>query len=197
MDSALWVLGAAAALLAVVLVLAYQYNRMVVLRNRIREAWSNVDTELRRRHDLVPNLVAAVKGYAAHERAVADAVLQARAAALAGNGRPAAQAASENALVSALDRLLALAEAYPRLQASANFLRLQEELAMSEDRIQAARRFYNANVRDYRNRTRQVPGALFASLFRMPEEEYFEVGSAHVRHPVPVAFAPSAGLGGA
>jgi LemA protein len=184
----LWGLGAAVVALLVA-VPWFQYNRMVALRNRCKESWSNVDTELRRRHDLVPNLVAAVKGYAKHERDVVDSVVRARAAALAAGAHVTKLAAEEDRLVVALDRLLALAEAYPALRASENFLRLQEELAVTEDRIQAARRFYNANVRDYRNQTRQVPGVLFAGLFGMREIEFFELSSPSLRRAPAVALA--------
>ena len=166
----------------------FQFNRMTGLRNRVAESWSNVDTELKRRYDLIPNLVATVKGYAAHESQVFNAVSQARAAAVASKGRPATQAQDENVLVGAIDRLLAVAEAYPQLKASGNFLSLQQELALTEDRIQAARRFYNANVRDYRNQTRQFPGALFAGMFGMGELDYFEIGSPHFRQSPAVAF---------
>lgn len=160
---ALVVLALAAALV--------QFNRMVALRNRCAESWSNVDTELRRRHDLVPNLVATVQGYARHERAVLAQVAEARARALSAKGR-AELAREEDALGRGLDRLLAVAEAYPALQASAHFLRLQEELAITEDRIQAARRFYNANVRDLRNQVRQFPGVLLAGLYGVRDTEF-------------------------
>lgn len=173
--------GALGLVVLVGFVAIFQFNRMVALRNRCAESWSNVDTELRRRYELIPNLVATVKGYAKHEQDVLAAVVQARAAALASTGRPTDQARDENTLVRALDRLLAVAEAYPQLKASSNFLRLQEELAMTEDRIQAARRFYNANVRDYRNQTRQFPGVVFAGLYRMREIDFFEIESPHMR----------------
>jgi len=176
----LWFAVAALGAVAV-LVPIFQYNRMVSLRNRCKESWSNVDTELRRRYELIPNLVATVKGYARHEQGTVAAVVQARARALASTGRPASQALDENVLVHAIDRLLAVAEAYPDLKASQNFLQLQTELAVTEDRIQAARRFYNGNVRDYRNQTRQFPGVLFAGLFGMGEVEFFEIGSPHYR----------------
>lgn len=174
------VVWTAIAVAVVGLLVLYQHNRMVTLRNRCTESWANVDTELRRRHDLVPNLVAAVKGAAAHERAVVAAVTQARAHALAAKDRRSLEGA-ENELARAMGRLLALAEAYPSLKASRNFLHLQDELAITEDRIQAARRFYNANVRDYRDQTRQFPGVLVASLFRFGEVPFFEVESPAMR----------------
>jgi LemA protein len=186
---ALWLYLAGGSLLVVGLVVLYQYNRMVTLRNRCTESWSNVDTELRRRHDLVPNLVAAVKGAAAHERATLAAVTEARARAVAAADRSSLEGA-ENALGRAMERLLALAEAYPSLKASQNFLQLQDELAITEDRIQAARRFYNGNVRDYRNQTRQFPGVLVARSFHFGEVAFFEVESAAMRR------APAIAVGG-
>ncbi|HUR24668.1 MAG TPA: LemA family protein [Candidatus Thermoplasmatota archaeon] len=165
----------------------YQYNRMVTLRNRCTESWANVDAELRRRHDLVPNLVAAVQGAAGHERAVLAAVTEARARAMAvGQDRRSLEGA-ENGLARAMGRLLALAEAYPSLKASRNFLQLQEELSLTEDRIQAARRFYNGNVRDYRDQTRQFPGVLVARAFRFGDVPFFEVESPAMRRAPTVA----------
>ncbi|MES2155913.1 MAG: LemA family protein [bacterium] len=173
------------AILGLILIVAipwFQYNRMVTLRNRCSESWSNVDTELKRRYDLIPNLVATVKGYAAHEKEVLTQVVQARAAAIASSTTGAARhAANENALVGAMNRLLAVAEAYPTLRANTNFLQLQTELALTEDRIQAARRFYNANVRDFRNQTHTFPGVFFAGWFGMRDIAFFEVGSPAFR----------------
>ena len=123
------------------------YNGFVRLRNLVQEAWRQIDVELHRRHDLIPNLVDTVKGYAAHERGVFEAVTQARATAAAPGSTPAEQAAQENALTGALRQLFAVAEAYPQLRASENFGQLQAELTNTEDRIAAGRRFYNANVR--------------------------------------------------
>jgi LemA protein len=177
---AFWQVVVVGLLVLVGLALLYQYNRMVTLRNRCRESWSNVDAELRRRHDLVPNLVAAVKGAAAHERKVLAAVTEARGRALAARDRRTLEGA-ENELARAMGRLLALAEDYPKLQASRNFLQLQDELAITEDRIQAARRFYNGNVRDYRDQTRQFPGVLVANAFRFGPEPFFEVESPAMR----------------
>lgn len=184
-----WQVGVLAVVVLVGLVVLFQYNRMVTLRNRCNEAWSNVDTELRRRHDLVPNLVSAVKGAAAHERAVLAAVTEARARALAARDRHTLEGA-ENELARAMGRLLALAEAYPALKASRNFLQLQDELAITEDRIQAARRFYNGNVRDYRDQTRQFPGVVVANAFRFGEVPFFEVESPAMRR------APAVAVGG-
>ena len=154
------------------------YNRFVSQRNLIANSWSNVDTELKRRYELIPNLVETVKGYAAHERAVLEAVTNARTAAVAATGPPEQQAAAEAPLVSGLRQLLAVAESYPELKASSNFLALQDELSLTEDRIQAARRFYNANVADFNRRVQSVPSNIIAGLFRFREAEYFQIEPA-------------------
>jgi LemA protein len=164
--------------MVVLLAIVVSYNRFVSQRNLIRNSWSNVDTELRRRYDLIPNLVETVKGYASHERETLAAVTQARTNAVASTGSAADQAHDENILVSALRGVLALAEAYPDLQASTHFLELQRELISTEDRIQAARRFYNSNVRDYNRRVESVPSNLIARIGGFGREEYFEVEPA-------------------
>jgi len=164
------------------------YNTLVRLRQHCREAWATIDTELKRRYDLIPNLVETVKGYAAHEREILTAVTEARARALDSTGSPGSQASDEKQLVAGLDRLLAVSERYPDLKASENFLSLQNELANTEDRIQAARRFYNANVRDLNTRIEVFPSNLIASLFGFTQEEYFEVEASKVRRVVPVSF---------
>ena len=151
------------------------YNTLVALRNHIRDAWSNIDTELKRRYDLIPNLVATVKGYAAHEREVLERVTQLRAQCMASNGRPEEQAVDENQLVAALQRMLAVVEGYPQLKADQNFLKLQQELVNTEDRIQAARRFFNGNVRDYRNKCEMFPSSMIAGMFGFGPQEYFTV----------------------
>jgi LemA protein len=151
------------------------YNRFVRQKNLIRDAWANIDTELRRRYDLIPNLVETVKGYASHERQVFENVTKARAMATAATGSPAEQAAAEGPLVAALRQLLAVAEAYPDLKANQNFLALQSELSNTEDRLQTARRFYNANVRDYNQRVQSFPSMFVARMFGFKEEEFFEV----------------------
>src|SRR5688572_20954448 len=155
-----------------------QYNSLVGLRNYISESWSNVDTELKRRYDLIPNLVATVKGYAAHERATLQAVVEARRDAVDARGGAAEQTVQENVLVDALKQLLALREAYPDLKADAQFLDLQQQLTVTEDRIQAARRFYNANVRDYNTRVESFPSMVIASVGRFEKRDYFEVEPA-------------------
>jgi len=154
------------------------YNRFVRQRQLIDNSWSNVDTELKRRYDLVPNLVATVEGYAAHERSTLEAVIRARTDAVAATGGAAAQADKENVLVDALKQLLALREAYPDLKASTHFLDLQKQLTATEDRIQAARRFYNANVRDYNTRVESFPAMVIARLGRFTTRDYFEIDAA-------------------
>jgi len=151
------------------------YNALVRLRQHVRESWSAIDTELKRRYDLIPNLVETVKGYAAHEKETLDAVIQARTRAVASTGSPGQQAADEAPLVQALGRLFAVAEAYPELKANQNFLELQRELGNTEDRIQASRRFYNANVRELNTRVEVFPSNLIASTFRFQREEFFEI----------------------
>jgi len=156
--------------------LAISYNRFVSQRNLIRNAFSNIDTELRRRYDLIPNLVETVKGYAAHEREVFEEVARTRSAAAATSGQsPAAQAQAEGPFVAALGRLFAVAENYPELKANQNFLALQSELSNTEDRIQASRRFYNANVQSYNRRVQAFPSNLIAGMFHFKEAEFFEI----------------------
>ena len=154
------------------------YNRFVRQRQLVDNSWSNVDTELKRRYDLIPNLVATVEGYAGHERTTLEAVVRARTAAVASNGGAATQATDENVLVDALKQLLALRESYPDLKASAQFLDLQQQLTTTEDRIQAARRFYNANVRDYNTRIDTFPSRVIAALGHFEKRDYFEVEPA-------------------
>jgi LemA protein len=158
--------------------LVVQYNSLVGLRNYISESWANVDTELKRRYDLIPNLVATVKGYAAHEREVLERVTQLRNRCAANNGSPEAQAQDENQLVDALKRLLVVVESYPQLKADQHFLKLQQELINTENRIQAARRFYNGNVRDYRNKCESFPSNLVAQMFAFRSQEFFSVEPA-------------------
>ena len=176
--------------LAALLVLAVvlNYNGLVRARNSIRESWACIDTELKRRYDLIPNLVETVKGYAVHERQVLEEVVAARTRAVASTGSPNSQAADENMLVQALRQIFALAEAYPQLKADANFRKLQDELVNTEDRIQAARRFYNANVRDYNNRVQAFPSNIIAGLFSFRAAEYFEVEEVGIRQAVQVGF---------
>ena len=172
---ALWIVLGVVAL--VLLFGVVSYNRFVSQRQQIRDAFANIDTELRRRYDLIPNLVETVRGYATHERETFERVTQARTAAIEAEG-PAQQAQAENMLTSALRGLFAVAEAYPELRASDNFQALQGELANTEDRIQTSRRFYNANVREYNERVQSVPSNVIAGMFKFREEEYFEIDEA-------------------
>jgi LemA protein len=164
--------------LVVVLAALLSFNRFVRQRQLVDNSWSNVDTELKRRYDLIPNLVVTVKGYAAHERTTLDAVVKARRDAVDTQGSAAEQATQENVLVDALKQLLALREAYPDLKANLEFLDLQRQLVVTEDRIQAARRFYNANVRDYNTRVETFPSRLVAGFGHFEKRDYFEVEPA-------------------
>lgn len=152
-----------------------QYNGLVSLRNYISESWSNVDTELKRRYDLIPNLVATVKGYAAHERALLERVVELRNRCAANNGAVGDQARDEGELVNALKQMFVVVENYPQLKADQNFRQLQTELINTENRIQAARRFYNGNVRDYRNKCESFPSNLVAGMFNFQPHEFFSV----------------------
>jgi LemA protein len=166
-----------------VLFFVFSYNRLVRSRQRIDGAWSQIGVQLERRHDLIPNLVETVKGYAAHERGTLEAVVQARNTAVqAQQSGPAAQAQAENVLTGALRQLFALAEAYPDLKANQNFLNLQEELTSTEDRIAYARQFYNDSVVSYNARIQSIPSNIIAGMFNFTPREYFEAeqGAAEV-----------------
>lgn len=163
------------------------YNGLVRLRNKVDEAWNQIDVELQRRHDLIGNLVETVKGYAAHERGTLEDVMRARGAAMSGGQSPAQQAESEGMLTQALGRLMAVAEAYPDLKANENFLALQTELASTEDRIASARRYYNANVRELNTKVQTVPSNIIAGMFSVTAREYFEA-TGESRDPVRVDF---------
>ncbi len=165
------------------------YNALVRIRQQVGESWSGIDTELKRRYDLIPNLVEAVKGYASHEREVLQDVTEARARARSSAGSPESQAQDEKALVMSMDRLLAVAEGYPDLKANENYLALQHELANTEDRIQAARRFFNANVRDLNTRIEVFPSNLIAQMFHFEKAGFFEVESSKVRQVVDISFS--------
>jgi LemA protein len=163
------------------------YNSLVRLRTRAEEGFSDIDVQLKRRHDLIPNLVETVKGYAAHERTVLENVTRARNAAVAAQG-PEAQASAENALTGALRQLFAVAEAYPDLKASQNFLELQNEITDTEDKIQAARRFYNMTVRDLNIKIDQFPSSFLARLGNFQKREFFEIEDAADREVPAVSF---------
>src|SRR5438876_11448131 len=153
------------------------YNGLVAMRQRVNQSFADVDVQLKQRHDLIPNLVETVKGYAAHERGTLEAVVQARNAAMAAQG-PAAQAQAENMLTGALRQLFALSEAYPDLKANANFQQLQAELTDIENKLAASRRFYNNAAQEYNTGIEQFPAALFASIFGFSHREFFDVGEA-------------------
>jgi len=172
-----WWLAAGGAALLVLLVVV-SFNRFVAQRNLILTSWSDVDTELRRRYDLIPNLVETVKGFAAHERALFEEVTRARTEAVATTGLPEEQASAETPLVAALRRLLAVSESYPELKSSAHFLALQDELTTTEDRIQAARRFYNSNVQEYNRRIQAFPSNLVAAVFSFERAQFFHIDPA-------------------
>lgn len=173
------------------------YNGLVRLRNLVQEAWRQIDVELHRRYDLIPNLVETVKGYAAHERTVFDEVTRARAAAATPGSTPAEQAQQEFGLSQALGRLFAVAEAYPQLRASDNFTQLQTELTGTEDRIAAGRRYYNANVRTLNTRVETFPPSIVAKAFGFHRAEYFEANEPAVRQAPTVSFQDASGTTGA
>ncbi len=168
----LWIILAIVAVLVIGLILLY--NRLVRLRNRVENAWAQVDVQLRRRYDLIPNLVETVKGYASHERETFEAVTNARARAQSAQG-PAEQGAAEGLLSQALGRLIAVAEAYPELQADENFRQLQDELAQTENRIAVSRQVYNDTVLTYNTAIQTVPGVFFAGPFGFSKKDFFEV----------------------
>jgi LemA protein len=180
----LWIILGVVALLVVALVLLY--NRLVRLRNRVENAWAQVDVQLKRRYDLIPNLVETVKGYASHERETFEAVTAARARAQAAQG-PAEQGAAEGLLGQALGRLFAVAEAYPELQADENFRQLQEELAQTENRIAVSRQVYNDTVLTFNTAIQTVPGVFIAGPFGFSKKDFFEAEDA-TREAPRVAF---------
>ncbi len=172
-----------------VLWVIFAYNRFIALVNRAKESWSDIDVQLKRRYDLIPNLVNTVKGYAAHEQSAFEKVTQARAAAM-GAGNLAEKSQAELGLTGALKSLFAIAEAYPDLKANANFVELQRELSDTENKIQAARRFYNSTVMDLNTAVDQFPNNLIASFFKFAKLEFFELeaGEQAAKQPVEVTF---------
>ena len=173
-----------------VLFVIFSYNRLVKVKNRVKEAWADIDVQLKRRHDLIPNLVETVKGYASHEREVFENVTKTRARAMNAEetGDPKKVAEAENQLAGALKTLFAVSENYPDLKASENFLELQKEIRDTEDKIQAARRFYNRNVRDLNIKTEMFPMSLIAKMFNFKKEDFFEVEDKEERENVKVEF---------
>ena len=158
-----------------VLYLIMAYNGLVSLRNRVKEAWSDVQVQMKRRYDLIPNLVETVKGYASHESSTLEKVIQARNSAMANQGTPAQQAQSENILSGTLKNLFALSEKYPDLKANQNFLNLQLELTDTENKIKASRRYYNGNVLALNNKIEMFPTNVIASMFSFSKAEFFEL----------------------
>ena len=184
----IWALVVVVLLVLLGLAVVVLYNRLVRLRNRTENAWSQVDVQLRRRYDLIPNLVETVKGYASHERATFEEVTAARTRAQEAGG-VADQAQAENALTAAIGRLFAVAEAYPELRASENFQQLQAELAGTEDKIRVARQVYNDTVLSYENARETVPTNMVAGLFRFDAREYFELEEPAAREAPRVSFS--------
>ncbi|MDO8424632.1 MAG: LemA family protein [bacterium] len=176
-------------LLAIALIIfwvALTYNRLVVLRNRTKESWSDIDVQLKRRYDLIPNLVETVKGYAGHEKGVFEKVTEARARAM-GATTVKDKGEAENSLSSTLKTLFAVAENYPNLRASENFLELQRELTDTEDKVQASRRFYNTNVMAQNTAIESLPANLMAGTFGFKKAEFFEIEEAQ-KEPIKVSF---------
>lgn len=173
-------------LAALVLWAILAYNRLVTLRNRVKEAWADIDVQLKRRYDLIPNLVETVKGYAAHERELLEKVTQARTMAMAAQGIK-EKGEAENALSQTLKSLFAVSENYPDLKASQNFLELQREITDTEDKIQAARRFYNTNVRDLNTNLQSFPQNMVGKAFKFTSAEFFEI-EGEEKEPVKVKF---------
>jgi len=164
----------------VVLWVIYVFNRFISLRNRTKEAWADIEVQLKRRYDLIPNLVNTVKGYATHESSAFENVTKARTAAMGVSGPNEAHAEAENMLTGALKSIFAVAEAYPDLKANQNFLALQNELSDTENKIQAARRFYNSNVRDLNTSIESFPGNIVAKIFNFTQVEFFDLADDDV-----------------
>ncbi len=185
MNTTLYVIIVVIAL--IVLWLVSIYNKLVTLKNRVQEAWSDIDVQLKRRYDLIPNLMETVKGYMQHEEKVLTAVTEARSAAMQA-GSPDQRSQAENALTGALKSLFAVAEQYPDLKASANFAKLQDELSDTENKIQAARRFYNGQVRDFNTVIQSVPTNFVAGFLGMKQFSFFELENEAERQNVEVKF---------
>lgn len=174
--------------IAFVLFLVFKYNGFVTLVNRTKEAWADIDVQLKRRYDLIPNLVNTVKGYATHESATFEKITEARSKAMQA-GTPAEKGEAENMLTGTLKSLFAISEAYPELKANTNFLELQRELSDTENKIQAARRFYNGNVRDLNTAIQMFPGNIIAGMFKFSAMEFFQLEEgSEEKEPVKVQF---------
>jgi LemA protein len=189
MDTTIIVIGVIVLILVIIGIYLWStYNSLVTLNVRVDEAWSDITVQLKRRADLIPNLIETVKGYAAHERGVFESVTKARAETLSAQG-PAEASVAENHMQSALKSIFAVAEAYPQLQASQNFLQLQGELVDTEDKIQASRRFYNGGVRELNTKIKIFPNNIFAKSLGFTAREFFEVAdSAAIAEPPRVQF---------
>ena len=176
-------------LVLVILWAVFIYNGFVSLINRAKEAWADIEVQLKRRYDLIPNLVNTVKGYAAHESSAFENVTKARSAAMGAGNNLADKAGAENMLTGALKSVFAIAEAYPDLKANQNFLALQNELSDTENKIQAARRFYNANVRDLNTKIQSFPSNILAGIFNFSKMEFFDLpDNDAAQNPVEVKF---------
>lgn len=181
--------GMVIAAVAIVIWMVVSYNSLVILRQNVRESWSAIETELRRRYDLIPNLVETVKGYAGHEKETLEGVIKARNQAAATTGAPAEQAIAQGALTGALTRLVALGESYPDLKANQNFIQLQDELGETETRISQARRFYNANVKAMNSAVETFPTVLIATPMGFKEQPYFGLDDPLASQPVRINFS--------
>ncbi|MEA3398511.1 MAG: LemA family protein [Patescibacteria group bacterium] len=188
MSTVLWIVVIVIA--ALILIVIGMYNSLIRLKNRVAEAWSDIDVQLKRRYDLIPNLVKTVKGYASHEKETFEKVTAARTAAMAAQSKGDAkeQAAAENMLSSTLKSIFALSENYPDLKANTNFLELQRELSDTENKIQASRRFYNGNVRDFNTKLEVFPTNIIGSMLSFKSREYFEIEDEKEKENVKVSF---------
>lgn len=188
MTTLLWVVLIVVAVIAVAII--GLYNGLIKIKNRVDEAWADIDVQLKRRYDLIPNLVETVKGYASHEKETLDRVIQARNSAMQAHDGDdmKAKLQAENALSSTLKSIFALSEAYPDLKANQNFLELQRELTDTEDKIQAARRFYNGNVRDFNTKLQVFPTNMIGKMLGFSDRKFFEITDQKEKEPVKVAF---------
>ncbi|MFH1744759.1 MAG: LemA family protein [bacterium] len=188
MTNFLWIL--LAVIVVIIAAVIGMYNSLIRLKNRVQEAWSDIDVQLKRRYDLIPNLIETVKGYAAHESGTLEKVVQARNAAMQAQsgGTAEARASAENALSATLKTIFALSESYPDLKANQNFLELQRELSDTENKIQASRRFYNGNVRDFNTKLEVFPTNIIAGMLGFKKRDFFETKDEKEREVVQVKF---------
>jgi len=188
MNTTLWII--VVVLLVIAIILISMYNGLIRLKNRVDEAWSDIDVQLKRRYDLIPNLVETVKGYATHERETLEKVIKARndAMAMQTSSDMAGKIQAENALSSTLKSIFALSENYPDLKANQNFLELQKELSDTENKIQAARRFYNSNVKDFNTKVQVFPTNIIAKKLGFSDKNFFEITEADQKENIKVKF---------